>query len=262
MKRFFFLILILPLLFLLCGASPSSNYFATKYPRVGYLQDNLITYVCGTDVSDTSTWADRSPQGDHFEQTTLSNQPDIDGDSGIGFLARDFDGVNDKMTLTDTDTSSDPTSLTILVWVKFENFSNDIGAIISKTDAGSAGGWGVEKDSGSNILKFWVRDASGWNGPTTGTLNADQWYFVGVTTNGSTASIYVDMILANSLARGDIVNTSGNITIGRNAAIEDASRYFTGSITQISIFNKALSEAEMQYIYNVDTGPNGGFQRQ
>ncbi len=84
------------------------------------------------------------------------------------------------------------------------------------------------------------KDVFSINNITTG-----QWYFLTGVYDGSNVSLYVNGVLqAQNPQTGNIQNSAGNITISTGG------RHFYGTIDDVRIYNRALSAAEIQAIYN------------
>ena len=110
---------------------------------------------------------------------------------------------------------------------------------------------------GNNNLRFYIEDESG-NYAFVGTdLNYNQWYYVAATWDGSTGtmSLYTNGVLAGQTATdvrpfGELIPEDspgvgiGNVNDGFN------NFPFVGDIDEISLYNRALTAAEIQSIYN------------
>jgi hypothetical protein len=89
---------------------------------------------------------------------------------------------------------------------------------------------------------------------STSTFPAGQWYHVAATYDGSTFKLYVNGVLEGTMARTKVIVYDASIpwTIGSTAApfrTLGAPRTFNGVIDEVEIFNRALSQAEIQAIY-------------
>jgi hypothetical protein len=114
--------------------------------------------------------------------------------------------------------------------------------------------------SGNNDIKFQICDQDG-NTVTVGTyLTYNQWTHVAATLDGSTGtmSIYTNGVLADQTVTavrpfGDLIPEDspgvgiGNLNDGEN------NFPFTGDIDEISLYNRALTTAEIQSIYNASS---------
>jgi hypothetical protein len=110
---------------------------------------------------------------------------------------------------------------------------------------------------GNHTLDFFIEDGVG-NAAFVGTdLNYNQWYYVAATWDGSTGtmSLYTNGVLAGQTVTdvrplGELIPEDspgvgiGNVNDGFN------NFPFTGDIDEISLYNRALSAAEIQAIYN------------
>ncbi len=88
-------------------------------------------------------------------------------------------------------------------------------------------------------------------------LQEDVWYHVAGTYDGSTARIYVNGLLENSVeTAGPLLSSSGGaMKIGQEGAAGDDPEFFNGLIDEVELFNRALSADEIASIY--DAGSAG-----
>jgi hypothetical protein len=86
-------------------------------------------------------------------------------------------------------------------------------------------------------------------------FESDQWYFVALTYDGEEATLYVDGNVDSSVSRTGTVRTNSNdLAIGRHGGDLDQQGHeypFHGSIDEVRLYNRALSEAEIQTLYNL-----------
>ena len=82
---------------------------------------------------------------------------------------------------------------------------------------------------------------------TTNSWNADQWYHIVGTYDGSVVKIYVNGALENSKAiTGNIENTHYNLFFGTRAVNGIATNmFFNGAIDEIKIYNRALNDSDV-----------------
>jgi hypothetical protein len=78
------------------------------------------------------------------------------------------------------------------------------------------------------------------------------WYHVAGTYDGSTANIYVNGVLDNSVPKtGTILaSTAGPLFIGQNVGGAGSGEFFNGLIDEVAIYNRALSAEEVAAIFN------------
>lgn len=165
--------------------------------------------------------------------------------------------------------SLEPSNLSIVFWVNFASLSNNYvnGAsngtqyIIFKQNSQSQcfEGYSISKNSvaSGNQLNFVLTKAgtgctgavqtSDWSNTT---MTAGTWYHVAATFDGQTMSIYVNGQLENTSSHSYPISQSTKpLFIGRtNVSTFDA--YFNGTIDNLQVYNRTLSAAEIQNIYN------------
>ena len=81
-------------------------------------------------------------------------------------------------------------------------------------------------------------------------MNDGEWHYVVGVRDGSNLHMYVDGVLENtgSISDSDYSNNSP-ITIG---AYNSGDYYFSGSIDDVRIYNRALSEGEVKALYDLE----------
>jgi hypothetical protein len=169
-----------------------------------------------------------------------------------------FDGTNDYVeSETSLAFTTSNTSFTVLGW--FKTSSTAQGVLISKGAADSTGGFAVMINDTAAVgkLKVFIKD-SGNLAPgiysTSNTLNNDAWHhFAGVvTTNTATAagnniSLYIDSA-SDAATYGPVTNPYGGnsanypIRLGQRMG----TNFYTGSIANMQIYNRALSAQEIK----------------
>jgi len=160
-----------------------------------------------------------------------------------------FDGVDDyvRVPSSDTLTIPDRTELTVTAWVK-RNELNKFHVIVS------LGGWDrvgwtfrIESD---NKLMFIARFTDGTiTGEIEGGYIDTNWHFVAVVYDGR-VHIYVD---GEEVASSDYF---GKVISGRDfplkiGVLDTGELFFNGTIDEVRIYNRALSEEEIKQIYGV-----------
>lgn len=93
-----------------------------------------------------------------------------------------------------------------------------------------------------------IRTVDGGNyiGADTRGITVGNWYHIACTYDGTSASIYVDGELQNSVSMSGLLRVSTqHILIGANPTSPPSS-FFNGSIDDIRIWNRALSASEIQ----------------
>src|SRR5262249_15771308 len=95
---------------------------------------------------------------------------------------------------------------------------------------------------------------SQWGGAVFGpTLQASQWYHIGVTNVGNSITLYVN---GSARATGSLTINNPvrrSFYIGRVAGDLGNTRKLTGEVDEVSVYNRALSDSEMLSIYQAGT---------
>jgi len=109
----------------------------------------------------------------------------------------------------------------------------------------------------TNILSF----GAGFTvSSTTSTWNAGQWYNVGVSYDGTTASIFVDGILENSKTKSISIDNSQDNLFSNKAFVGRATgssreggsaEFFQGLVEEFKVYDSALTAAEISHDYNL-----------
>jgi hypothetical protein len=183
--------------------------------------------------------------------------------NGAGFAAgkvgRAFslDGIDDCIEIPDTPALR-PGSVTLEAWVAFE-VTSGLRVILAKpVGTGTSDSYGLWLDSGT--LRGAVGDAVGI-GPQLGTALAPapgHWYHLAYTFDDGTDqhALYIDGVQATSET---VTKTIGYDTqpvlLGRDTENGSPNFFLKGRIDEPTIYNRALSRAEIASIYNA--GPAG-----
>ena len=141
-------------------------------------------------------------------------------------------------------------SFSISTWIKFTSTSSMV--VLSKREATKISLL-IELGSGKPFTA--IRDASSNIAITntySGTYNDGNWHHI-IATFDRTANelkLYVDNELketANTSSVGDIAPTTNNLIIGRRS--DTSSSFFNGSISEVAIFDYALSSTQISTLY-------------
>jgi|11BtaG_2_1085332.scaffolds.fasta_scaffold20759_2 hypothetical protein len=207
-----------------------------------------------------ATWFDLSGNG---KDATLYNGVTIsNGASEQQYSTAVYEGGNDFVRVDDYSVAATPAPLTYTCWVNFFSEGRDTAqqtmnlmgpAGTSATGAGMALGilnderlWGIVYDSSGN--QYQLRNTSGE------ILQADTWYMASMTHDGSTASLYLNNKLYHQVSLdGYLPYTTQNFTIGLNRIYF----HFGGYMSDVKVYNKALSLSEIQQNFNATRGRFG-----
>lgn len=164
--------------------------------------------------------------------------------------ALSFNGTSSYVDLGNPSTLQLTGSMTIEAWVKAAANPADDGQIVAKSDSSSGWQFKTTPDSGPEMFGVALLNSSGARAKifskTVRSLNT--WYHVaGVyDVSAKTLNIYVNGVLDSGTAQGTVfsanVNPSVNVNIGRRTG----GFYFNGVIDEVRIYNRALSQSEIQ----------------
>ena len=217
--------------------------------------DNLVAYYpLSIETRDVNTISDMSPNSNHGTNNGATFAEGVDGNMNTGMK---FDG-NDYIELGNRNFDYD--EFTVSLWSKcITNISTQPGFpihitnLIGKGDWNSVNDWYLGyKSSGSlpaTHLSFVY--GIGWgSGPSysVNSFDLSQWnHIVGVATKTSQI-LYLNGVSVDikNTSHGSVVNEY-NLQISRSSYV---SRYFNGFINDTRIYNRALSEKEVNLLYN------------
>jgi len=153
-------------------------------------------------------------------------------------------------------------AITILAWIKRDDIGtvNDQFVISKDRNVIDQGGYDMNIAASNNWLRVAIwNTTSGTSGTYTRSypdmITDTSWHQIGITFNGSFAAGYKDGILKVVTPinpPGTIMLSSYNLIIGSMALQPPTYSPFNGTIDEVMIFNKALTPAEVQNIYNLD----------
>ncbi len=167
-----------------------------------------------------------------------------DGDIATSYspYALDFDSASSDYIETPYVLPANTTTFSVSMWVKTTSFSTFQGLIGSQDS--SSDGYFVSISSYNINFKI--------NGTTTtasiSSLNTNTWFHLVVTYDGSNAKVYLNNGSPVSNSVTETINITANTIIGRLPWT--AFYYLTGSMSNISIWNTALTSAQVSELYN------------
>ena len=177
---------------------------------------------------------------------TLVNGPTFDG-GNAGSI--DFDGTNDYISFP-SNIFSTLTSITISFWFYWTN--NEQWTRIFDFGASTSVYMFLTPRSSANTPRFVIRPVGGSeqviNAPSA--ISTNVWSNIVITLNGTTGIMYMNgaSIQSNSISSTpDDLGNTGNNWIGKS---QFSDPYYTGNISNVTIYNKALSATEVLQNYN------------
>jgi hypothetical protein len=157
-----------------------------------------------------------------------------------------------------------PAGFTVASWFKADPSQPDPTGIYDLIDKshGSNGsyddhaGWAVQFFNGGGT-HFAVGTGTSFPWQTadsTGPILDNTWHHISGTFQGSTIKIYIDGVLKSTvtLSPGETpLSNTRDLFIGRHYAL---GRYFRGTIDEVRIYNRALSDSEIALLGSVESG--------
>lgn len=235
--------------------------FNEDFKRVEYYDGSIWRYmpdivrsglVLNLDAAEPSsypgtgtTWSDLSGNSN---DGTLVNGVGYDSDNGGSLV---FDGTNDIVNTS----YSPPNVYTFSAWFKTDVVSNGYRNIMSVPFPSYAL---ILLDDNTSFLGFWTSDSlTSGSTLSTPTIQINTWYNVVFVREGNSITggykAYLNSISYGSANTGNW-STSGNFSIGGRT---DQTQFLNGNVSQVSIYNRALSGAEIKQNFNALRGRYG-----
>ena len=215
----------------------SNSLSATTAPA----SDGLVSHWTFDDDASGIAVVDGSGNGHNgtAQQNTevLHTTGRIDG-------ALSFNGIDDHIEVPFHENLNITGSLTLSAWIKPAG-GGTYEYIVSRWQ----GPYSYMLFTGHNKAGFYV-EAGGNNANATfeTELNDGQWYHLVGTWDGSQATIYVDATAtAGTLGQGDVTTSGNGLIIGSRTGSD---YFFTGSLDDVRVYDKALSTTEVGDLYN------------
>ncbi len=211
------------------------------------------TQSCSTTPALVSRWDFNKGSGTTAEDSAGNNDGTISGaswttDSRTGGHALEFDGADDYVMVGDG-ASLDPAYVTVSLWFKPESLEDNTG-LIAKGDNENRQYW------------IWIYDSSisleldeGGHYNNIYSLQRGLWYHLAVTYDGANIITYIDGTEVSRIPQstGSIFTGSEPLYIGKLPGYVS----FHGIIDDVRVYNYALSQAEVQEIYDSEKSSCG-----
>ncbi|MBU4457072.1 MAG: hypothetical protein KKA65_06240, partial [Nanoarchaeota archaeon] len=189
--------------------------------------------------NDSSTWDN---------QGTCSGTQCPNLTTGIRGKAYKFDGIDDIINISNSESLNISDEITIEAWVKMQGWNN-YPAIIAKGYS-TPGEYSIHvRNDYSIFFELDENNGSRHNyNPTNIKLTLDSWNHVAATYNGSIQRIFIDgqEVGVGKAGSFNIREGSNPVWIGKLPGYG----YFNGSIDEVQIYNRALSPEEVNASYN------------
>jgi hypothetical protein len=168
----------------------------------------------------------------------------------------DFDGTDDVIEMGDADNFSFTDNIfSMNMWVYFDTLAAHQGVIGKR-------GWeySVHTIENSSTLYFYCWNQSGSNVYlNASSIAASTWYNFCWTANGTTSILYRNgtSVSTNGKSTSSMSNTAVQLTIGRGGQASTGNAFMNGRIGTVSMYNKALTAAEVLQNFEATRGRFG-----
>src|SRR5438034_428938 len=175
--------------------------------------------------------------------------------AGKVLQAFSLDGVDDFVAVPHNDSLNPTGPFSVDLWVNASpQQSESLALIIDKSHGWTDGsGWGIQSSASSTCFFYGTGANTGdFHGACTLTGIFDgQWHHLAGVWTGTEIQIYQDAVLKDTLAFSTPpVNNTRDVHIGMSSGGGSPNRFFHGMVDQVEYFNRALTAAEIEAIYN------------
>jgi len=160
-----------------------------------------------------------------------------------------FDGIDDFMSVADSASLDITHHITLAAWIFPQARKSEKVIVKGQALHGNIAAPYELSLSGTGDIIFSLRPGLQFTQLRRHGYSLNQWLFVVGTYDGSAMKLYVDGSLANTLnITGALNSNNEDLLIGTRLRLR--SDTFNGKIDDIRIYNRALSAAEVQTLYN------------
>lgn len=174
--------------------------------------------------------------------------------------ALNFDGINDYANIPHTPILKPSSAITIEAWINSSNISLNTDYVIYQKEDGDARHLFSFQNNGT-ILSFGLGVDGNYSELDVAILQSDyedQWVHIAATYDGSAKKIYRNGILIGTQNISGPIGTDG-YAFAMIGSTNGISNFFKGSIDEFRLWNRALSQCEIQSNLNCELNlPRGG----
>jgi hypothetical protein len=227
---------------------------ATQFANGKIVTDGLVLCLDAADrtsyLGSGTTWFDLAGSNNG----TLTNGPTFNSTNGGSIV---FDGVDDYVGLGNNLDQNGP--LSIMSWIYTTTISSGARVVVSNCNV-----VGNQQDYVLEINRTAAKVGAFWGDVlllvSNQSLVVNQWYYVGFVRSGSTGNWNLNIYINGTNDSNTTTSVNPNATnagtaIGR--AGDYTSQYFSGRISNVQFYNRALSAQEVLQNYNAQKGRFG-----
>jgi hypothetical protein len=198
---------------------------------------------------------DESGNGNNGTVNGATLTTDRFGNAGNAY---NFDGINDWIEISDNSSLDLNFELTLSAWINTNSISVTQ-RIIDKSTVGQADSWCFDLGvMGVGDLRLIVAGSVINQAMSQANIIENNiWTHVLTTYNGTSVKFYVNGIMVYSISQiGSTPSNNNSVRIGVNSLYNN--EWFDGDLDDIGIWNRALSECEIQDLYNAQINSVAG----
>ncbi len=247
-------VMIVGIVLLAAGATYAAGVVFFGGNAHGDISDGLVLDLDLTQdnyVTGTKTFADDSGEGNNGVSNNSATFTTDKYGKSTGAMVFNANGYVDTGTKFPSITSV----ITISVWVKPSSTQSNIYNDILGNHQDNFKGFVLQQNAGNVNQYSWVYgNGTAWAGGTgLFNLSSTQWQHVVIVKNSQNCSVYIDgfeqVALRGTTCSSDI-SPATTINFRMGVGYPTGSRLFNGSISEVKVWNRALSAAEISTLYN------------
>ncbi len=153
--------------------------------------------------------------------------------------ALNFDGIDDYVLLPNESDFDITGPITVEAWIKVDEWDIPNQAIVTKGD----NTWRISRNWINSTISFALSGVGQLDGSVA--VDDNQWHHIAGVYDGSSMSLYIDGVLdVSNTSSGSIATSDDPVIIGSNYQ-GIPTRFFDGSIDDVIIWDRALSQTEI-----------------
>lgn len=169
--------------------------------------------------------------------------------------ALQFDGTNAYVNFGNSSVFSFTNEMTVSVWFKTSTQVSGSKVLVAKHYSSTAGSFYVGVTGYDKVIFVLINETSERTDLTaTANYYDDNWHHLVGTYDGNMMKLYYDGVLVANISKtGTIKQTTYNLALSK---VWGASAQFNGTIDEVRVYNRALSEEEVKMLYEMKEGIN------